>query len=334
MSQAVGQAQGDARGLAQLYAPVQEQMAEVETIFRRELASRIPSVDELVQYGFRLGGKRLRPALLLLTASACGRVRRPHLVLAAVVEMIHTATLLHDDVLDGATTRRHLKTVNSSFGNKTSVLLGDYLYTHAFTLASTLDSTLACQLIGRTTNLVCEGELRQVHNSGNLELSEEEYVEMIAAKTGELCACCCRLGAQFSDDVSAETIEAAERFGRDLGIAFQITDDVLDVLGDESVTGKSLGTDLAQQKLTLPIIHFLRQFPPEAREAKIESMLLGHSNGQPLRELLESSGSLAYTFEAADRYVQSAHDNLAILPPGPARAVLAEMTQFVVDRRH
>ncbi|HEV3021649.1 MAG TPA: polyprenyl synthetase family protein, partial [Pirellulales bacterium] len=203
----------------------------------------------LVQHGFRLGGKRLRPALVLLAAKAVGEITHEHLVLAAVVEMIHTATLVHDDVLDDAAMRRHLDTVNVRWGNQTSVLLGDYLFTHAFHLASTLDTTFACRTIGRATNRVCEGELRQIDTQGRLSLTEAEYLDIIAAKTGELCACACRLGAHYAGAGTALEDRLAH-YGRDLGIAFQIVDDLLDLEGDESTIGKSLGTDLDQCKST------------------------------------------------------------------------------------
>ena len=175
--------------LQTLYAPIAAELAEVEALLKAELCSDYPFVDELVRYGCLLGGKRLRPALLLLTAKAVGgRVQSEHITLGTVVEMIHTATLVHDDVLDEAHMRRHLATVNARWDNEASVLLGDFLFTHAFYLASTLDSVLGCRLIGRATNIVCEGELRQKGSRGNFDLSEVEYLEIVEAKTAELTA--------------------------------------------------------------------------------------------------------------------------------------------------
>ena len=179
-----------------LYEPIKDHLEAAEDVLRQELKNDSPFVNELLQYGGQLGGKRLRPALLLLTATATGSVTPDHYVLAAVVEMIHTATLVHDDVLDEADMRRHLATVNSRWNNETSVLLGDYLFTHAFYLASTLESTYACRRIGRSTNIVCEGELRQVGNRGNHALREDEYFDIINGKTAELCACACHLGRE------------------------------------------------------------------------------------------------------------------------------------------
>src|SRR5262249_40256168 len=209
-----------------------------------------------------LRGKRLRPALVLLAGQACGGTRPAHPVVAAVVEMIHTATLVHDDILDEASVRRHAATVNAEWGNETAVLLGDYLFTHAFHLAASLDSTRACRWIGHATNKVCEGEMQQVHHRGDLDLDEAGYFAIIEGKTAELTAVSCRLGAS-SAGASDATVAGLERYGRNLGIAFQIADDVLDIWGDERVTGKSLGTDLEKQKLTLPIILLLRLVEPD-----------------------------------------------------------------------
>src|SRR5262245_50872428 len=219
--------------LETLYAPISAELAEVETLLKQELRSDYPFVDELVRYGCMLGGKRLRPALLLLTVKAVGgRITREHITLAAVVEMIHTATLVHDDVLDEADMRRHLATVNARWDNEASVLLGDFLFTHAFYLASTLDSVLGCGLIGRATKIVCEGELRQKASRSNFQLSESEYLEIVEAKTAELTAVSCRLGALFAE-TNEVLVEQMDGFGRELGIAFQIADDLLDVLGEE-----------------------------------------------------------------------------------------------------
>src|SRR5436309_12027933 len=236
-----------------LYGPIAPDLQEVERILALALRNRHPRVAQVVDHVRHYRGKRLRPVLLLLTARACGRVTPAHHVLGAVVEMIHTATLVHDDVLDGAAVRRRVGTVNALWGTQTSVLLGDYLFTHAFHLASTVDVT-ACRLIGEATDRVCEGELCQVLQRGNLELSEEEYFDVIDGKTAELTACCCVLGAHYAG-ASAEVVEALGRYGRYVGQAFQIADDLLDLVGEEDAAGKSLGTDLEQGKLTLPLIY-------------------------------------------------------------------------------
>ncbi len=320
--------------LERLYDPIVEQLADVEEILRRELRSKFPFVDELVRHSFRLGGKRLRPALVLLSAKAVGSIRQDHLVLAAVMEMIHTATLVHDDVLDEATLRRHLDTVNARWGNETSVLLGDYLFTHSFYLASTLETTFACRTIGRATNIVCEGELRQIDSCGDFSLTEQSYLDIIEAKTAELCSCCCRLGAHYAG-ATAEVEESLARFGRYLGIAFQIVDDLLDVQGDEHTTGKSLGTDLEQLKPTLPLIRLLSQVDAAERNAIVACL---ESNASRTSDALdvwfERSDAINYAHEKARGYVELARAELACLPAGEARSVLECIAEFSAQRRH
>jgi octaprenyl-diphosphate synthase len=319
--------------VAQLYAPVAQPLAQVEELLAKTLRSQVPFVDELVQHAFHLGGKRLRPALLLLTAQACGRISPEHIVLGAVVEMIHTATLVHDDVLDEAKLRRHIETVNARWDNEASVLVGDFLFTHAFHLASTLETTHACRLIGHSTNVVCEGELRQVHNRGNLALDETEYFEIIDAKTAELVACCCALGAHYAGaDASLE--QALASYGRSLGIAFQIVDDLLDLWGDEATTGKSLGSDVQKQKLTLPVIHLLAQSSVE--EQRSLRALLERGDEESMAELrgrLDSSGARRYAEQVARRHVEQARLQLEGLPPSDAKDVLCGLTYFVLERQ-
>jgi octaprenyl-diphosphate synthase len=332
VSQTAREANASEISLSDLYAPVADELVGVENLLRKELRSEFDNVDELVRYGCLLGGKRLRPALLLLSGQATGTIEKAHLVLAAVVEMIHTASLVHDDVLDEADVRRHLATVNSRWDTKTSVLLGDYLFTHAFYLASTLSSTDACQAIGRATNVVCEGELRQKGTRGDFALDQQEYLGIIAAKTAELCACSCQLGAAFSgatDDIIVRMTE----YGRDLGIAFQIIDDVLDLKGNESAVGKSLGTDLAQQKPTLPVIHTLANATGKERES-----ILAIFHGEPgtqSRDLLpffERYAACEYSYGVARDYAQRARQQLAHLGPSLASDSLAHLAEYVITR--
>jgi octaprenyl-diphosphate synthase len=317
--------------LRALYAPIAEELGDVEALLKSELRSDYPFVDELVRYGFLLGGKRLRPALLVLCAKAVGSVTKEHVTLAAVVEMIHTATLVHDDVLDDALLRRHLATVNARWDNESSVLLGDFLFTHAFYLASTLDSALGCRLIGRATNIVCEGELRQKGSRGNFSLSEAEYLEVVEAKTAALTAVSCRLGALFAGAEEAVALQL-DGFGRELGIAFQIADDLLDVLGEEGATGKSLGTDLQKQKATLPVIRALACASEADRVATCDLLSSGDRRPEMLIPFLERCGAIDYTRQRALSFAHRARRRLNDLAPTPARHVLAQMTEFVVTR--
>jgi octaprenyl-diphosphate synthase len=273
-------------------------------------------------------GKRLRPALLLLAARACGRVAAAHHTLGAVVEMIHAATLVHDDVLDEATIRRHVPTVNAAWNNQTSILLGDFLFTHAFHLAASVDAR-ACRLIGEATNRVCEGELLQCVEQGNLHLNEDEYVEIIDGKTAALTACCCRLGALYSGAGPA-VVEALARYGRFVGLAFQIADDLLDFIGEERTTGKSLGTDVDQRKLTLPLIYLLKDGP--AAEARQILATEGNHKRQALQPLLVSSGALMYAQHRAEEFAAQARGELDCVPNSECRGMLETLTDRVVHR--
>jgi octaprenyl-diphosphate synthase len=320
------------RTQSELYRPILGDLEAVEMVLRQTLESARPGVARLVSHLGHYRGKRLRPALLLLTARACGRTTPAHHVLGAVVEMIHTATLVHDDVLDNATVRRHVPTVNAHWGNQASILLGDYLFTHAFHLSSTLDDVRACRIIGAATNRVCEGELHQVCERGNLELTEEEYFDIIDAKTAELTSCCCRLGALFGG-MSPDVVESLARFGRWLGIAFQIADDLLDLVGEERATGKSLGTDLEQQKLTLPLIRLLSQASPEAA-SKVSHLLRSQGNHKrdALRPYLRDSGAIEYAQEQAETCAARARNELECLPPSDCRTILEMVTEHAVHR--
>lgn len=319
--------------LAELYATVAADIDTSARIFREELASDQGFICDLCAHIAQYHGKRLRPALLLLTARAVGQVRPEHHVLAAVVEMVHIATLVHDDVLDEADIRRRAATVNRLWGNERAVLLGDYLISHAFHLCSSLNSQTAARTVAHTANTVCEGELMQVFNRENLELGEDEYFDIIFRKTASLIGACCLLGATFAD-ASAAVAERMREYGNALGVAFQITDDLLDLTGDEGEVGKSLGRDVEKGKLTLPLIHFLRTQAAD-RRGKLLALLRG-SDPQRYRDvarLLADSDSIEYAQRAAEARVQTALQCLDVLPASAARDALTAMARFVLARR-
>jgi len=315
----------------ELFAAIRDDLEEVERILQAACQSSLACVRRLVEHLEHYRGKRLRPALLLLTAQACGGIAPAHHVLAGVMEMIHTATLVHDDVLDGASLRRYVATVNAGWGNQTSVLLGDFLFTHAFHLASTVDAR-ACRIIGEATNRVCEGELLQCSEEGNLDLREEDYLAMIDGKTAELTACCCRLGALYSG-MDDDVVEGMSRYGRSLGVAFQIADDLLDMVGEERTTGKSLGTDVEQQKITLPLIHVLQQGAADLA-ARVRQILLdpGNHKRKLLLPYFAQCDALAYARTRAEDFARRARSTLLCLPLSPARHILEVLTERVVYR--
>jgi len=318
--------------LAELYAPVREDLAIAEQVFDRELVSEFAFVNTLCDTVRSYRGKMLRPALLLLSAKAAGSVSRPHHTLAAVVEIVHMATLVHDDVLDEAEERRRRPAIRALAGNRAAVLLGDYLISHAFHLCSGLPDTFACRRIGAATNIVCEGEMLQNHRCGQHDLSEEVYFDIVRRKTAALTATACELGAYYAGaDESA--VEALRVYGESAGIAFQIMDDCLDIVGDPRTVGKTLGRDLASGKLTLPTLHCLNHADRSVRSA-MTAMVAGDApcDRGLLREWLLATGSLDYAVEAAEGYVAEARRKLDVLPPGDAKSSLVAMAEFVIQR--
>src|SRR5262245_12363979 len=313
------------------FAPVAPDIEEADRIFDRTLSQYRSPFGTLIEHLRHYRGKRLRPALLLLTAKALGKITPQHHTLAAAVEMIHTATLVHDDVLDEAELRRHVPTVNTGWGNKVSILLGDMLFTHAFHLTSTVDGR-ACNIIGEATNRVCAGELRQVTERGNLNLTEADDFAIIDGKTAALTECCGRLGGLYAG-ASEEIATKLASFGRNLGLAFQIADDLLDLVGNEDTAGKTLGTDLAQQKLTLPVIHSLHRLPPAEAESLRTAIRAGDDGlGRRVLVALERTQSIAYARRKAEESARAARQELECLPRSDCRAILEALTDWSVKR--
>jgi octaprenyl-diphosphate synthase len=318
--------------LSDILNPVQDDLERMETHLYRIIGRHEGRVDELVEHVGRFRGKRLRPALVLLAARCCGGVTEAHLEVAAIVELIHTATLVHDDILDGADIRRRLPTINAFYGNESAVLLGDYLFATAFSASAALEDRMASRYLSHITGVVCCGEILQIAERGNLDLSEERYYDIIGRKTASLYAASARVGAVYAgaDD---RTVGHLEAFGTEIGLAFQIVDDCLDITGEEDRVGKSLGTDFYQAKVTLPVIHFLRAAPEPLREKMRD--LEGSSDVAlaEARRLLVEHGSLAYAEEAARSHIASAKAHLAALPPSDARTALEMAADYVTYRR-
>jgi octaprenyl-diphosphate synthase len=254
--------------LADVYAPIAADLRRVDRMLRDELRADLPCVDELCAHVERFRGKMLRPAVLMMCGQAAGRVGPEHHTLAAVVEMVHLATLVHDDVLDDADLRRNLPAVNRRWGTESAVLLGDYLFSHAFHLCSSLESQFASQRIGATARRLCEGELLQIAHRGRFDLDEATYFEIIARKTASLTETSAVLGARYAgaDDAAVDQLA---RYGRSLGMAFQIADDLLDLTGETRELGKPVGRDVDQGEVTLPVIRHLQTASPAQRAAML-----------------------------------------------------------------
>lgn len=309
-------------------------MLQVDEVIRARLHSEVILVSQVAEYIIASGGKRLRPALVLLAAGALGYRGTHHYELATVVEFIHTATLLHDDVVDESNLRRGRATANALFGNAASVLVGDFLYSRAFQMMVSVGQMRIMEVLSDATNIIAEGEVLQLMNCNNANISEEAYLHVIRYKTAKLFEAAARLGAIIGGaDAATEAILAA--YGMHLGTAFQLIDDVLDYSGDHTEIGKNVGDDLAEGKATLPLLYLLQN------GTAIQSDLVRHAieNGgltefEPILEAIKTSGALAYTRAQAQREVDLANSAIARLPDSPYKFNLISLAQFAVSRNY
>ncbi len=308
-----------------------EQLAAVERSMAGALASREPRVIALIEELGPFHGKLLRPSLCLLVAEAIGTVDARHHALGAALELIHTATLVHDDLIDDADIRRGRQTTHVSHGNTTAILLGDFMYTRAFSLVAGLGEIELINRLCAATNTVCEGELHQQMAARDADLSEDEYRRIIYGKTAALTELAGFFGALAGDETMRR---ASAAFGRDLGMAFQVVDDCLDLSGDAQKVGKTLATDLERGRVTLPLIRVLAAAEPSERAA-LEQRLLraqGREQVEAARSEVISRGGLASALATARELITAAKTHLQRLPDSPARAQLAELADFVVAR--
>jgi octaprenyl-diphosphate synthase len=315
-----------------MLAPVADDMRRVDALIRLRLDSDVALVRQVAEYIVAAGGKRLRPALLLLAAGACGHRGESRLPLAAVIEFIHTATLLHDDVVDESQLRRGRRTANAAFGNAASVLVGDFLYSRAFQMMVELENMRVMHVLAEATNAIAAGEVMQLMASRDPELDEARYLEVIRRKTAKLFEAAARLGGILAG-VPAAVEEGLAAYGMHLGTAFQLIDDVLDYSGDAATIGKSLGDDLAEGKPTLPLIHALRtgngQQAGVVRHAILDG---GREDFAGVLAAIRACGSLDYARAAARRASSAAASALAPLPASEFRESLLELASFSVDR--
>lgn len=330
-------------------------LPRVESVFADQLISDLPPVDQMCAYIERYRGKMLRPTLVIL----CGAASNPdidsllttesfdqlttsaHIVCGAVCEMVHMATLVHDDVLDEAEIRRRGQTLNMLKGNETSVILGDYLIASAYELCASLDSPVPSRIVGNASAVMCTGELLQLHHRNNLSLDEATYIEILERKTAALIGAACTLGALSTlgfDQFDHPTTIAMRTFGQRLGIAFQIQDDVLDLMGTQESVGKSVGKDLEKGKLTYPLIHHLAN---ASVEQSTRSLMLikqaGAGDSSGISELIDaigSTGSIDATQALASLYVEQAKHAIGSLPQTAGRAMLELIANAVIDRSY
>jgi len=309
-----------------------DDMLEVDRALRASLDSDVALVRQVAEYIIGGGGKRLRPALVILSARACGYNGRQQHTLAAVVEMIHTATLLHDDVVDESDLRRGHATANAMFGNAASVLVGDFLYSRAFELLVSVGSMRVLEILSSATNVIAGGEVLQLMNSGNPDLDEAAYLAVIQRKTAKLFEAATQLGAVLGG-AAPEREAALARYGMHLGTAFQLVDDVLDYSGDQTAIGKSLGDDLAEGKMTLPLIRAMAT-GTAGDAASIRAAITGgrRTDLKPVLDVLARTGALEYSRTRAQAESEAAAACVEGLPPSPHRESLLELASFAARR--
>lgn len=321
--------------LLELIAPIEQDLVSMGEALAQELVTDDPSVGEMVAHLSRFQGKQLRASLLLLVAQASGNQDRELPVVAAVVELIHLATLVHDDVLDGATTRRRLPSVNTTWDNQIAVLLGDWLYSRAFARSTRLTDPLASQVLASTTQDICVGEIRQALRRYQFDASTEQYERIARAKTGVLYGAAAELGVRYGRPDQIELGLEMRLMGEELGLAFQIADDLLDIEGEEAVVGKSVGTDIADGKVTLPVLHAWRDADGATRK-RIEAAYTDpncENRRAALAQACDLKAGCQRARRRADELIGSAMGRLERLPVGESRQSLERVLEFTLERR-
>ena len=317
-----------------LHFSVKSDFAAVDAAIIEHLSSQVPMVEKIGQYIIESGGKRLRPLLVLLSARACGYQQQQHITLAAVVEFIHTATLLHDDVVDTSDLRRGKPTANNKWGNSSSVLVGDFLYSRAFQMLVSIGNIDVMGTLSNATNVIAEGEVLQLLNAKNPDVSEADYLHVILGKTAMLFEAASQTGAQMAQ-ASSEQTEALRRFGRHLGVAFQLIDDLMDYTGDQTSMGKNVGDDLAEGKPTLPLIHAMAHAADDERKIIRKAIRQGSCDEiDKIQSILIRCGSLDYTRARATQETQDALDCLNIVNDSPYKQSLADLCTLALTRQN
>ncbi len=313
---------------------VQPDLEAANQFISTELKSDIPLINELVDYIIQCGGKRIRPLIVLLSAKAFNHTQNHHIELAAAIELIHTATLLHDDVVDSSALRRGRDTAHMIWGSEASVLVGDFLYSRAFQLIVKLQNLEILNFFSNATNLIAEGEILQLINCHQPDTTEAAYFEVIHRKTAKLFEVAAQTGTALSPYTTAQ-MHAMQQYGMQLGIAYQLIDDALDYSSTADEMGKNMGDDLAEGKPTLPLIYAMQQ--GTAAETKLIQEAIKTGSNEKLADILaiiESTKAIAYTANAAKKYVQQANVLLKNIPESPYRAALHDLAEFVVERSY
>jgi octaprenyl-diphosphate synthase len=317
-----------------MFEPIRDDLVRVEREFGRHLQSQVSLIPKIGKYIQQSGGKRVRPAVLLMTARLCGYQGERAVTNAAVVEFIHTATLVHDDIIDDSKFRRGRLAVHSQWGNDITVLLGDFLYIKSMSLALSQDSLEIVRLLCDVTLRMIEGELYQLTKNGDIAITEDEHFDIIRRKTAYLFAGCAQIGGMLGPS-TPEQQGALREYGFNLGIAFQLMDDLLDFTGDSAALGKPVGGDLREGKVTLPIIRLLANADKATRAlvtGVVEERSVTLERWAEITRLLRHSGAIDYATARANEFAAAARQKLAAFPDGPERAALAALAEFVLLR--
>ncbi|MHC1730029.1 MAG: polyprenyl synthetase family protein [Syntrophobacteraceae bacterium] len=319
-----------------IYARVRPDLLRIEEEINRHLKSDIELISVVGRYIMGSGGKRLRPLLMILSARLCGYTGNNDAPLAIVFEFLHSATLLHDDVVDHAEFRRSRPAANTVWGNPAVVLVGDYLYSKSIQMTVGYKNIRILEVFSEATTKMSEGEVLQLVNSDNLEITEEEYLEVITRKTAALISAACQIGAIFGGSGNAEE-KALRAYGHNLGIAFQLIDDTLDYTGEEEELGKPVGNDLQEGKATLPLIHTFRN-AKAAEQLRLRQIFssdeqIGTKEIKEIKQLVLRAGGIDYTYNQACAHSQRAKEAISIFPEGPGKQILDDIADYVLCRR-
>lgn len=313
---------------------IEKDLKKLERSIDKLITTKIHVIKEIVNYIIKSGGKRVRPILVILSSRLCGYKGEKHIPYAAIIEFIHTATLLHDDVVDNAKTRRGFSTVNTVWGNEPSVLVGDFLYSKSFELMAREGNDTILQVISSATTALSEGEILEIVKTADIGTTEEEYLQIIGNKTAVLFAAACEIGAILGGCAQQKRREMS-KFGYNLGMAFQLMDDILDYTSFDNVLGKRVGTDLQEGKITLPLIHVLRSADNEEKsylEKIIGKPRITAKDFARVRKIIEKHGGIDYTLATAENYTKSAIGHLKIFPDSKYKESLLGLTNYMLSR--
>ncbi|MDY0272521.1 MAG: octaprenyl diphosphate synthase [Advenella sp.] len=317
--------------LAEIISPIANDMKAVDAVIRQRLNSEVVMIRTVGEYIINAGGKRMRPAMVLMIANALGYKGADHHLMAAIIEFIHTSTLLHDDVVDESDLRRGRSTANAVFGNAASVLVGDYLYSRSFEMMVDLDSMRIMQIVSNATTIIAEGEVLQLLNVHDPDVSVERYLQVVRYKTAKLFEAAAQTGAVIAG-ATPEQEQAAADYGRYVGTAFQLIDDVLDYSGDAEALGKNVGDDLREGKPTLPLIRVMQVGTPEQRDLIYKAIETGEADFTEVARAIQATDALEYTRKIAQEEAERALNVLAPFPDSPYKNALTGFCHFSINR--